>query len=265
MLQKTFAFAIFLSLNYSLALAQYTGDPRLAPISAQELRKSIKETPIKSPRHFELISRAYNAKLSKEAYESYALRWKKSPNDANTNLLVGIAAQRYEKQLMSPFSAPKSLREQVNRSNALHRISRERLANAVKLNPASATANVAYGFFLWQIGNQQEKGLALVKKGIALSSKSAGAHATLGAIYANSSGKAYDPVKAEAELRTAILLDKKFAYPHEALAWLYVNLKRYKDAQKSFDNLLKLSPETMVKKQHIQMLQSLINKGLNSR
>ncbi|HEY0073649.1 MAG TPA: tetratricopeptide repeat protein [Abditibacteriaceae bacterium] len=265
MLQKIFVFATLIFLSYSLALAQYNGDPRLAPISADALRKAIKSTPIDSPSHFHLLSRAYDVNLAKNAYEQYALLWKNSPNDANTNLLVGIAAKQYMKQAMLQTSDPETTKRQIKRYNALHLICRARLAESVKLAPDSTTAHVAYGFFLWQNDNQQEKGLRLVKKGVALNPKSTGGHATLGAIYSNSSGKAYNPTKAITELKTAIALDSKFAYPHERLAWLYVELKKYKEAKRSFEKLLSLSPDNTIKKPAMQLLQSLINKGLSSR
>ncbi len=253
---------ICLSQLNSVILAQAATDPRLLPISSPELRKSINATPIQSPKHFELISRSFNASLAKDAYDGYLQRWKTAPKDGNANLLLGMAAQRYMKQIALLHMGAQS-KEMLQQSNKLQSSCRAHLAQAVALSPNSATAKVAYGFFLWQYDNKQEQGLKLVQAGLALAPKSAGSHATLGAIYSNDSAKTYDPVKAENEFKTAISLDKNFSYPYEALAWLYVNLKQYQKAQKSFEDFRKLSPPNTMAKGQYQLLESLINKGLN--
>lgn len=236
-------------------------DPRLLPISKPQLQRLIQKTPLRSPEHLRLISRSGNSGLAQAAYLQYNALWKKS-NNAETNFLRGLAAQRYMNFLNDPFKKPANLQAFLKQSNELHAITRSSLAQAVKLQPKSPTANVAYGFFLWQYDSRMADGLALVQNGVSLNPKSAGARATLGSIYANSSGNAYNPKKAEQELQKAIALDPSYAFPHWGLMALAVEMKEYQKAQREMSAFLKLAPDGTAQKPSVKLMQGVINKGL---
>lgn len=238
-------------------------DSNLLPIGAKELRELIQHTPADSAQHQTLISRAYVSGFAKEAYEEYAQLWKKQPNDAYANFLLGMAAERYMQYLTSPFANVKDRQKHFKEVNNLQEIARLHLSKTIRLQPKLAMANTVYGFFLWQYDNRMSEGLALVKKGVELDPKRSGGHSILGMMYANSSGNAYNPKRAEKELSTAILLNPLNSSPHEQLAWLYVNLRRYKEAQKEVQIYLSLVPESIAQSPGIKILKQAIDRGLN--
>lgn len=238
------------------AQAAPKSDPRFKSITAKELKQRIQETPISSPQHALLTARGRSAKLQKLVYEQYTLVWKKKLNDGHANLRRGIAAQNYWEHIRHTTKTrlPATFYE-------LHGVIRGCLSKAVELMPNSPSANVAYGFFLWQWDNQMNSGLALLKKAVTLDAKDARAHANLGNVYANRSGNAYDPRKAEEELRLATQLDSTYAYPYWLMVSLYVNTKRYKDAEQALHRYLSLTPPSAA--QGMRIYQSAIDRGLN--
>lgn len=242
----------------SCAYAVWHKDPRFMPISMGHLKQAIEQTPIDSDQQARLTARADASRLQKETYETYTTLWKKNPSSAHANLRRGIAAQQYWQHLFRSRrnAAPSQAYE-------VYKVARSCLAKAVQLQPKSVPANVAYGFFLWQYDNQMDEGLALVRKAVSLAPKDARAHANLGNIYSNPSGNAYNPQKAEEELQKAVALDSSYAYPHWLLISLYVNTKKFKEAQREMEAYLKLAPEGAAQDEKI--FQTAIDKGLGKK
>lgn len=146
MIRQVFLFLILLGTNRLISItscnADERKDPRLSLISLSQLQQMIKNTPIQSPQHFRFISRASNVGLTKPAYEAYAALQKKSDN-ADTNLLKGLAAQRYMTSWDASLKQSPELQSRLKQSYELRRIVRSSLSKAVQLRPDSATANVA--------------------------------------------------------------------------------------------------------------------------
>ena len=102
-----------------------------------------------------------------------------------------------------------------------------------------------------------------MKRAAELAPNSPTVHATLGLVYSNSSGNAYNPQKAEQELRAAIRLDPVFAYPHLVLASFYTyDQKQYQQAQKELNTYKNLAPPPIVGGQNVEVLQTAIDRGL---
>lgn len=233
-------------------------DPRLVVISQKDLRQLIRRTPINSPKHAVITARSRASHLEEVAYEEYTSIWRKTPDNAFANLRRGIAALNYSDRIgfVERGKAGLTLQQEA----ALSVTVRSCLAKAAQLQPNSAPANVAYGFFLWQYDNKMDEGLALLRETAAFAPKDARVHANLGNIYSNKSGNAYNLGKAEEELRTAVRLDRTYAYPLSLLISLYTNEERYKDAQWAMKAYLKLSPPRA--KADMQIYQTAIDAGL---
>jgi tetratricopeptide (TPR) repeat protein len=237
-------------------------DPRYLPISAKELQQRVQKTPIDSPQHALLTARANIANLQKVAYDQYTAIWKRKPNDGHANLRRGIAAQNYWQHILHSTKISGTERFPALFYD-LQRTARQCLHKASTLLPDSSSAQIAYGFFLWQWDNQMEKGLTLLKKAVSLSPKDARARANLGSVYAKRSGNAYDPQKAEEELKLASRLDPTYAYPHWLLVSLYINTHQYKNAQQAMQTYLNLTPPAA--RQGMKLYQSVIEEKLGKR
>lgn len=236
-------------------------DPRLSLVSSQELSQGIAQMPVSSTKHIQLISRARSSNLADEAYRLYKQAWIKTPNNPYSNLLKGLAAENYWAYATAPSVA--KLHPSAPEARALLKDAHDGFAQAFKLQPASAVVNMEYGFFLWRYYNQMERGLPLLRRGLALAPQSPTAHALIGNVYSNPFGKAYDPKSAEQHLLTATSLDPMYAYPHSMLVFLYIQQKRFTDAQEQMQAYLRLSPPAFAQDAIVKLLQSAISKGLN--
>lgn len=248
--------AMVVLLSVACGYAAPRKDPRLIRISEQELQRLIRQTPIESPQHARLAARAVSSGLQKVAYEQYTALWQRNRANGYANLRRGIAAQeywRYTGRLGGQRLPPQEEHE-------LFRTARSCLSKAVSLLPDSAAAHVAYGFFIWQWGNQMGPGLNYLRKAARLAPEEARVHANLGSVYSNPSGNAYNPQQAEQALRKAIQLDSSYAYPRRLLASLYLNTKRYKEAQRELQAYLSLAPPGTEKA--VVIYQRAINQGL---
>lgn len=258
MLFRTCTLLVALLLAVATASAAQRKDPRMIPISQQQIQQQVQHTPLRSHGHLETILKARSSGFAKTVYEQYALKQKQNPNDPYAKLWLGIAADEYLDYAGSPFvnslssSQAYKFRQQV-RSN---------LAGAVEALPNSALANARYGFFLWQDDNQMSKGLALVKKSVSLDPKEPVTHVTLARIYSNATGNAYDPAKAKESVDAAIRLDPSFAYPHWVKAGLHINSKEYDKAQRDMQAYLSLAPPTFAQNPAVKHRQSYLRTQL---
>lgn len=217
--------------------AQEIRDPRLQPIKREELLQLIAKTPLESKVHSKLISRARRSKLLGVAYVQYSNIWKAKPNNPYANYWKGMAAYQYEWQAGYASSGVRITGEQKLR---LWDAARSGFEKAVELKPDFASANAAYGAFLFKIPHEERKGLALMKKAVKLDPKSAGLWRNLGEALINPYRDAYNPKEGEAALLKSAKLDPLFAAPHSALTRLYVETKRYKEAQHELQIYTKL-------------------------
>lgn len=210
----------------SLALAGKAAQPdrRLMPIQPRELQKSVRQLPLNSSEHVVLLSRARSSNLEKLAYHEYTTVWKTKPQDANANLFRGMSALMFWR---SGLFSPKPTR----RDTTVFQVARSCLQKAVTLRPRSSLANMEYGFFLWQFGNDMPNGLSLLNKAVLIAPEDARSHIYLGLVYSNPSGNAYDMQKAEKEVQMAIRLDPTYAFPHDLLSGIYTRLGRKSEAQ----------------------------------
>lgn len=258
-------------LRFSLALAllfafQHTAiattDPRFVRISKDELRQAIATIPISSSQHAVITARADASRLQREAYEGYTTIWRKNQQDANANLRRGIAGFDYWMRVSSlpQQQAGVTVQQEID----LYTTTRQCLAEAVRLNPRSVDALVAYGFFSWQFDNRMDEGLAMVKKAMRISPGSARAHYSLGSIYSNPSGNAYNPQKAEQELELVARLNPTWASPRWDLMLLYINTNRFKAAQAALNSYLNVVPMFMRKSNSVEEMRIAINKGLTT-
>jgi tetratricopeptide (TPR) repeat protein len=241
------------------AAATPAKDPRLEKITKQELQRIAQKMPLGSSGHTKLLSRASRWNLADVAYQQYTLIWKKHPESASANLLRGLSARNYMDSLSGSLRQ-KNTASALEQVASLHQVTRSCLSKAVRLDPNSFTANLAQGFFLWQYDNQMPEGLSLMQKAVKIAPNDPRGHATLGEVYSNRSGNAYNPQKSEEEFKTAIRLDRSYAYPLSGLVFLYVNAERYKDAQWAMKAYLKLSPPSA--KAGMQIYQTAIDAGL---
>ncbi len=212
-------------------------DNRLATISSPELLKLIPSTPLSSPLHQELLMRASHSHLMDVAYSQYTLLWKKHPNDANANLLRGIAAE----YLGSDSMYPELHKYYAKTPQApLFPTAATCLTKAVKLAPNSAVANREAGFFLWQYGNNLPKGLVLLKKALQLAPNEPRVHTLWGDVYANPGGMEYDLQEAARQLELSVQIDPSYAFTHYLLASVYSRLgqpERAKSEEQTYRSL----------------------------
>jgi hypothetical protein len=241
-------------------------DPRLTLISAADLRTSISQTPLSSPKQLRLISRARSSHLAEAAYAQYKMLCSQHPKDADANLLAGIAADNdWEEQRDATASLPPTPAQLAVLAEA-----RLFLSKAVELSPTSAQANMEYGYYLWQSnysfgGSGVNQGYLLVQKAVNLSPKAPTFHAALGNVCANpyvTIGNHYNAKRAYSEYRTAIALDPLYAYPHLQIVFLDMLLNKYADARVQMTAYLNLSPPDVAHEKIVKILQNAIQKEI---
>lgn len=220
------------------ALAQKDGT--LQSIDAVGLVRAIQASTLKSPQQEVLLDRAAASGLSQIAYEQYTRFWQKSPYDAYANLRRGEAAEDYWEYATRPSNHQISLVSPL--AQELFQSARDCLTEAQKKAPADASANLAYGRFLFWYGSQMPKGLNYIKKAIAISPKSYAAHEILGDAYAEHSGDVYNLPLAEKELKIASMLRPTAAYPHWRLIRVYLDEDRLQDAKRELQAYVNLTP-----------------------
>ena len=238
-------------------------DEGLMPISQAELIKRIQKTPLSSPEHPTLISRAYMSQLQLSAYEQYTLIWRKHQNDANANYLRGIAAEDYWLWAGRPGAqGPKLSLAELNHYPSIIRTS---LAKSVELAPNNARAKMSYGYFLWQYDNQMTDGLTLMNQAIKQNPSLPTIHTLLAEVYLNPSTKSYNVNSAEKEARTALQLDPSYARSHLILVRLYINKKQPENAQKELRAYLDLAPPELEQASWIKSYQTMIEYTLKNK
>lgn len=235
-------------------------DTKLLPISKEDLIKRIQRTPIQSPEHSELISRAYVSHLAGEAYAQYTALWRKQPNNAFTNLRRGVAAAEYWQYATNP--SVNELPLSSPQADSVEQSASSCLAKAVELAPKSALTSAQYGHFLFYKG-YMDKGVTLMKTATALDDKMPVVHELLGEVYSSPNPPYYSPKKAEDELRTAIRLAPSDSYPHWILARLYVMTNRYQQAQREMQAYLNMAPTTVAQESWVKRIQTRIAAGLS--
>lgn len=227
-------------LNIATGPASAEKDKRLLPISQPQLIQAIRQTSITSAQQEQLISRARKSSLIDVAYNEYTLLAKKRPNSARATLLKGMTAEILWQQCMDPV-ARKRLSSVP--SGNFWRIAGSCFAEALKQTPGSSSANLEYGYFLWQFGNDMRRGLTLIQKAVALNPKDPRCHCILGLVYSNPTGNAYNLQDAVKELQRATELDPTYAFPHSLLASAYSQLKQKVDAQRELQAYTSLLPD----------------------
>lgn len=243
-------------------------DPRLTLISAADLRTSINQTPLSSPKHLRFISRARSSHLADAAYAQYKTLCSQYPKDADANLLAGIAADNdWEEQRDATASLPPTPDQLAVLTEA-----RLFLSKAVELSPNLALADMEYGYYLWQSnfsfgGSGVNQGYSLIQKAVKLSPRDPTFHAALGDVCANpyvTTGNHYNASRAYSEYKTAITLDPLYAYPHLQIVYLDMLLNRYAHAHVEIKNYLDLSPPNVANEKTVKILQHAIQKQLAS-
>ncbi len=235
-------------------------DPRLTPIAQAELTNSVLTTPLNSPLHYKLISRAYSSGLAKTTLDLYLALAKKKPDNGQANLLEGLAIEAYWWYATArtinkmPFGSPQEQELMVSMGTSL--------GKAVILSPKLAEANREYGYYLWQFAGREAEGLSYLRKASTLAPKDAEVHAVLGEMYASPNPGTYSPGNAEAELRKSIRLDPCYAFPYFTLARLYVDQQRYQDAELMLKAYTRLLPSKETQTANIDYLHQRIIAGL---
>ena len=214
-------------------------DRRTAAIAAPELRRLILQTPINSPLHQELMSRASHSHLLDVAYAQYTELWRRKPSDAYANLLRGVSAEYLELGKANPDT--RKFYPQATDDDLLS-VATSSFGRAVELDPKSATVNLESGYFLWQFGNKLPRGLAQLRKASQLAPNDVRVHAIWGLVYENPYGSVYNMKKAVDELSLAIRLDPTYAYPHNLLANIYTRLKQPAKAEQENSKYQSLLP-----------------------
>jgi tetratricopeptide (TPR) repeat protein len=240
-------------------------DARRTLISQSELQKEIDQTALSSPKQLELVSRSRYSHLADFAYKQYKSVRDEHPNDFWANLLAGVAAENdWEYQTMSSTTetAPSAQMQVVLDKARLF------LSRALELKPNFAQANMEYGYFLWQYGNDAQsasRGFSLIQKGVQLSPNNSMAHTLLGEVSSNPYGyyaSYYNAARAATEYQRAINLDPLYARPRWGLVVLDLLLKRYADAQIQMTEFLRLTPADVANEKTVKILQNAIQKGL---
>lgn len=249
----SFLLALFLLVS-NIAWPADPADRYMSPITSVELVQSIQKTAITSKKNHELILRAKYSGLAKIAYNQYKQRLKGRERNGYAHLWFGIAANTYREDSMNPFRKRAAIAE----ANTLMNLTHTHLLHAAEMLPDSAIASTEYGYFLWQYGNQMNKGLLLMRKAADLSPNDPFIHARLGSVYSNASGNAYNVAKAEKELELATKTDPTFAYPHWIRTIMHINLKRYEDARQSLDKFLGLAPPNYASRPSVVHIQSVL-------
>lgn len=210
---------------FSQNKVQATSDLRLQPISKAEVKQVIATVPLDSNQHFRVLSRAYvsGIPVTRFAYGQYKILLSKNTDNAQATLLAAAATlKHYEKSSDTQVKGSRAdYAPLLKEAGILFR-------RAMFLNPNSAETNKHYGYYMYRYDYNQGKqiGLVSLQRSANLNPKDVGIHSILGDIYANPYDKTYDPKRAEAELLKAIALDPTYAYPHNRLVGLYLELKK---------------------------------------
>ena len=120
---------------------------------------------------------------------------------------------------------------------------REAFAGAERLMPEDPILLREYGFFLWQYESQMDKGLKMIQKAEKLRPTDPYVHKTLGNVYSNHSGNAYNLLKAEKEYREAIRLNPDLHGAYWGLSMLFFDMGKYREAQEQMKIYLRLDPQ----------------------
>jgi tetratricopeptide (TPR) repeat protein len=217
-LNRLIILTLLVSITFPVKVLALT-DARRLPIDRATLIEQINSLPIDSPAQADLVLRADHSHLLDTAYDQYTKLWEAKPQEAYTNLWRGMSAELYWTESMQP--GMKKLYGLKSSRTDLFPIAKTCLQQAATKDPTSALANMEYGFFLWQFGNQTKQGITLLKKSAQLAPNDPRIHATLGLVYSNNSGNAYSLGLAVQELKHAIRLDPSYAYPPSLMADIY--------------------------------------------
>ena len=232
-------------------------DPRMSPISAEELTQQIQHTPLTSEAHTTLIARAQESHLLKTAYNQYTLLWRKKPESAYANLWRGSAAQSYWTYATHPNVS--ELRLDSPMANELFKVMQDCLSKAVRLAPDSARANAEYGDVLMRNLAQAKTGAKYLDKAVKLAPRDARILTMRGNAHSLPGAETYTPSKAINDLTQATLLAPDYAAPHWILARTHILTKEYSKAQKEVSRFLELTPPEA--KKYVSFMQEQITQA----
>ncbi len=219
--------------------AQQRKDPRVRIITRTQLQQLIIKTPVNSRIHGRIIGWAQESGLIGAAYVQYDSLWRKQPKSACANLWRGITALSYLDVASFPSSKVRLSGDQKAR---LFENGRSGLRNAVALQPNLSWANAAYGGFLFNQTNGEQEGLALMRKSVKLEPTNVSAWAALGDGLINPYRSVHNAKEGEQALLKATRLDPLYASPHLSLIRLYVEQKRFGEAQRQLQTFVSLTP-----------------------
>lgn len=131
-------FCILVSSSFGFAS---TKDPRLVHITKEQMVSAVARIPPTSQQHVRLLSRAHRWRLSKEAYNRYALLLKKSPKSAYANLFYGLSARYYMDEITDPSYSSNLDKAAQRKAGQLQQEARKYLSKAFELNPSSPLVN----------------------------------------------------------------------------------------------------------------------------
>jgi tetratricopeptide (TPR) repeat protein len=211
----------------SVASAQ-ARDPRFEPITKVQLDDAVRKIPPTSGLNEVLIERAWRYGVTVEAYRLYTEAWEQHKSDAYANLWRGYAAQRCATAVLFGRIA----RATSPPFDDLMRVAEECLKRAAESRPEKPKAVALYGFFLFQFGNRQKEGGALLRRAVRMDARDPLIRDLLGDALSNYSGQLYQPGQAVTELLAAIQDDPQYAEPHYQLWFLYRQLGRQADADR---------------------------------
>ena len=240
-------------------------DPRLEWIGPQQLQKKIRTTPLASTQqHIYLLSRASSSSLDWLSYKEYTALWKKSQDAGYTNLYRGLSSLNFYNSQYSPWGKPTLSHTQLAKIQTNAGAS---LLRASVTLPDSAVAQLAYGYFAWQYGRKMKRGLQILEQVKRRDPKLPSVHATLGIVYGNQSGNAYDIRRAEQALLEAVRLDSKYAAPRAQLVFFY-SRKASRDipkAKQHYNIWLTLLPGHLKSKESVRQIQKEMNLAMASK
>ena len=240
-------------------------DPRLEWISPQQLQKRIRTTPLDSTQqHVYLLSRATSSSLSWLSYKEYSALWKKSQDAGYTNLYRGLSSLNFYNSQYSPWGKPTLSHTQLAKIRADAGVSLLRASVAL---PDSDVAQLSHGYFAWQYGRNMRRGLQILEQVRQRNPKMPSIHATLGSVYNNRSGNAYNTVRAEQALLESVRLDPKYAAPRAQLVFFYSDKdhRNIPKAKQHYKVWLTLLPAHLKNKKSIRELQKEMNAAMASK
>lgn len=227
--------AMVLAVMPTIASA-YVRDPRFEPITRDQLVAAVRTTPSASGVNEVLIARASRWGVIAEAYHVYTAAWEQHRSEAYANLWRGYAAQ----SCFEALGVRRIERGTLPSGADLLRVAEECLKRAAQSVPENPRAVGFYGFFLFQYGNRQKDGVALLIHAVHLGGRDPLIRDLLGDALSNRYGVVYQPRQAETELCAASQLDPQYAQPHYLLWMLYRDLGRRADADReklAFDGM----------------------------